>query len=303
MKTMHKAKLMMGTVVDMKIVYNELTSREEMELAIDRAFEVFRSVEQACSRFSADSELMKACLQREMPVRISPLLYEPLHAALEMARMTKGRFDPTIGSIMEAYGFNRHYLTGGVIESRAAEHVSYQDVILDEQERTLRLLKPMVLDLGASAKGFAVDLASHELNKLDGAAGFVINAGGDLYAKGVNDQELPWKVGIRHPIHQDHFIAAIDMSQGAVCTSGSYERKSPSTAGIHHLIAPASKQSPNDWISCSVIAPYAMMADLYSTAAFVLGAEEGRRFIEDAELDGLLVTPGLQVVRIGGGIQ
>lgn len=286
----------MDTVVDIQIVAGENKSKEEAEAAIHRAFEAFRQVEQACSRFSPDSELMQACRTVESPVPVSPLLFEPLKFALEMAQWTEGVFDPTVGKIMEEHGFNRHYLTGQSIVSHAANSATFRDVLLNEQERTLRLRKPLVIDLGAVAKGFAIDLAASALQEFDG---FVVNAGGDLFAGGVNQQGSAWEIGIRHPERREQIIHTLELSNEAVCTSGSYERKSAAKDGMHHLIDPKTRRSPNDWVSCSVIAPFAMMADAFSTASFLLGAESGITLIEQADLKGILIASDLRIVKIG----
>jgi thiamine biosynthesis lipoprotein len=292
---MKKTKLYMDTVVDIQVVSEK--SEGEIEAKINRAFEAFQKIEHACSRFSPDSELMMACQQIQVPVPISPYLFEPLKFALEIAEWTEGVYDPTVGKLMEELGFNRHYLTGEFIESPSASTVTYRDIIIDEQERTLYLQKPLVIDLGAVAKGFAIDLAANELKEFEG---FIVNAGGDLFAGGVDDNANVWKIGIQHPEHKDRIIQTVEISNEAICTSGSYERKSAKVNGMHHLIDPKTKQSPNDWVSCSIIAPFAMLADAFSTAAFLLDGDSGKALIEQADLKGLLITPELQIVRIGG---
>lgn len=284
----------MDTVVDIQVVTEK--SKDETEAKINRAFEAFQKIEQTCSRFSPDSELMKACQQIENPVPISPFLFEPLKFALEIAKWTNGVFDPTVGKIMEEHGFNRHYLTGDLIQSPSADSVTYRDIVLDEQARTMYLKKPLVIDLGAVAKGFAIDLAANELKEFEG---FIVNAGGDLFAGGADGSANVWKIGIQHPEQKDQVIQTIEISNEAICTSGSYERKSAKTEGMHHLIHPKTKQSPNDWISCSVIAPFAMLADAFSTATFLLGEDRGKALIEQEDLKGILITSGLQIVRVG----
>ena len=293
---MRRTKLFMDTVVDIQVVTKESRKTREAEIQIQRAFEAFRIVEQACSRFSPDSELMQACRQVGISVPVSPTLFEPLKFALEIARATEGIFDPTVGRTMEQHGFNRHYLTGLQIVSPSAESVTYLDFEINESDRTLQLRKPMVIDLGAVAKGFAIDWAARELR---GFAGFVVNAGGDLYAGGVDEQDEPWKIGIQHPERVDQLISSIELSDQAICTSGSYERRS-NKVRMHHLVNAQTGRSPNDWVSCSVIAPYAMMADACSTAAFLMGRESGERFIEEAELQAVLIAADLQIVTIGG---
>jgi FAD:protein FMN transferase len=294
---MKKTKLFMDTVVDIQVVTGK--SKNKAAAAIDRAFEAFRNVEQACSRFSLDSELMKASLQIKTPVAISPFLFEPLKFALEVAKWTKGIFDPTVGKAMEDHGFNQHYLTGETIHSSSSDSATYRDIVLNEKHRTLYLRKPLVIDLGAVAKGFAIDLAAHELKEFEG---FVVNAGGDLFAGGLDETGSKWKIGIQHPMDKEQTIQTIEISNEAVCTSGSYERKSALKTDIHHIIDPKSRRSPNEMISCSVIAPYALMADAFSTASFLLGLDRGRTLIEQVNLNGILITSDLQINTVGGYI-
>ncbi|MDB5055472.1 MAG: thiamine biosynthesis protein ApbE [Bacilli bacterium] len=70
----------------------------------------------------------------------------------------------------------------------------------------LVLLKPLVIDLGAVAKGFAIDLAAHELKEFDG---FLVNVGGDLYAGGTDESGKPWRIGIQHPEQKEQIIETI----------------------------------------------------------------------------------------------
>ena len=79
------------------------------------------------------------------------------------------------------------------------------------------LNKPLVIDLEAVAKGFAINLAANELNDF---AGFVVSAGGDLFADGVDENGAPWKIGIQHPENKDQVISVLEVPNQAVCTLG-----------------------------------------------------------------------------------
>lgn len=294
---MKKAKLFMDTIVQIEARRGKTMSEEELDTCISKAFDAFRQVEKACSRFSPDSELMLACRRIGEATMISPYLFEPLRFALEMAEWTDGLFDLTIGRLLESKGFNRHYLTGERLNSIVDSSATYRDIELCETNRTVCLHKPLILDLGATAKGFAIDLAARELS---GCAGFVVNAGGDIYAGGTNEQDDKWTIGIRNPTIANGILQSLFLSDAAVCTSGSYERRSEVDASDHHIVRPDTGQSPNEWISCSVVAPYAMMADAFSTAAFAIGGEEGIALIADAGLQGLILTSDLRIKRIGG---
>ena len=286
------AALHMDTVVQMKVVSTQ--NEQIVKHALGLAFAAFRSVEEACSRFDENSELRHLITQIDIPVHVSPILFEALRFAWEVANLTNGVFDPTVGHIMEAHGFNRHYLTGTKINSAflTSSSISYLDIILDEEQRTVQLLKPMVLDLGAVAKGLAIDLAKKELENFEG---FIINAGGDVWVSGLNEREEPWLVGIRHPLIKDELLCTLNLTDAAICTSGNYERISPTIANAHHLMDPRTQTSANRMISCTVVAPYAMMADAFSTAVLILGTENGLNLLENIELHGLCISPALEV--------
>ncbi|WP_379154261.1 FAD:protein FMN transferase [Paenibacillus sp. sgz5001063] len=293
---MKRTKLYMDTTVEIQVITGS-AQESAAAAALDRAFEAFHKVEQACSRFSPDSELMQAARQIQTAVPVSPFLYEPLKFALEMAEWTDGLFDPTVGQALENLGFNEHYLTRQAMHSSTSSSASYRDIILDEEKHTLYLQKPLVIDLGAVAKGFAIDLAAHELRAFDG---FVVNAGGDLYAGGLNETGSKWRIGIQHPVNPEQILYTIELSNEAICTSGSYERRSPIHPETHHIIDPSSTESPQEMVSCSVIAPYAMMADAFSTASFLSGVEHGTALIDQVKLKGLFITSDLTSVTLGG---
>lgn len=257
----------------------------------DRAFAWFHTVERTCSRFDPGSEVMRLTAQAGRPVVVSALLYEAVRFALTIAEITEGAFDPTVGLALERRGFNRHYVTGATVATPIPDGAppSFRDVLLDEQRRTLTLRRPLVLDLGAVVKGLAIDLAARELAPL---GSYSIDAGGDLFVAGRNAAGEAWRVGIRHPRDTGALATVLAVSNMAVCTSGDYERPSPS--GEHHVLDPRTGHSPMDLASVTVVAPNAMLADALSTAAFVLGPERGRALLTDQGVEGLFITATLE---------
>ena len=282
----------MDTLVQIKVIARE--PEATVLPLLERAFAAFTAVEATCSRFSPASELSRLAGRVGEPVPVSDLLFEALRFALEVAEATQGAFDPTVGGRLASYGFDRNYRTGERLDTGIdpALPVSYRDIELDAGQRTVRLRQPLQLDLGAVAKGLAIDLAARELAPL---RRFVVEAGGDLYASGHNDRDEPWTIGIQHPLRPGETICALRLTDTAVCTSGSYARPSPLRAATHHLIDPGSGLSRLDLLSCTVVAPGAMLADALSTAAFVLGPERGMAFLTEAGVDGLCIDASLQL--------
>jgi thiamine biosynthesis lipoprotein len=281
-----KTEVLMGTTVTIQVV--DAAAADE---TIDRAFDWFRRVEACCSRFDPDSELMQLSSHVGVPMPVSTMLFEAVQFAVAVAEETGGAFDPTVGHDMESRGFNREYSTGRVVHTNldSAGPVSYRDVQLDLQRRTITLLRPLVLDLGAVAKGLAVDTAARELRPF---RNFAIDAGGDLYLGGCTSDGEAWTVGIRHPRLHDQLIEKLHVSDKAVCTSGDYERRSDDARG--HILDPRTGQPADEVASVTVVAPTAMLADAMATAAFVLGLDEGIDLFDRVGVDGLIVSPTME---------
>jgi len=291
----------MGTVVTIQVVGHgeDETRRAERAECVVRAAAWFHSIEKCCSRFDSESELRQLTDRVGSPVPVSPMLYEAIRFALTVAEESAGAFDPTVGQRMEARGFDRNYQTGQVVSSGIAssflDGVSWRDVLLDAEAQTVTLLKPLVLDLGAVAKGLAVDVAARELAPFEN---FAVDAGGDLYLGGHNVDGEPWSVGIRHP-RENSLIDTLHVSNTAVCTSGDYERKSATDERVHHIMDARTGESAAALASVTVVAPSAMVADALATAAFALGPADGLRFLERQGVRGLMVTPSLERLETG----
>jgi thiamine biosynthesis lipoprotein len=267
----------MGTVVSIEV--------DAPEDAVSRAFQWFQQVEAACSRFDQASELRQ--LPVGTPVPASPILFEAVRFALMVADETDGAFDPTVGSRMNARGYNRNYITGATIDAQGTDDASFRDVVLDADRHTILLRRVLTLDLGAVAKGLAVDAAARELQPF---RDFCIDAGGDIYFGGRNPAGEPWRVGIRHPRRRDEVVEQFQVSDCAVCTSGDYERGA-------HILDPRDGAAALRVASATVIAPSAMLADALATAAFVLGPDHGIAMLNRMAMQGLIITPELEQFR------
>jgi thiamine biosynthesis lipoprotein len=280
----------MGTVVTFQVVGHGATivERAARDDAIARSVAWFEEVEAVCSRFDPNSELQILSRHIGEPMPASPMLFEAVRFAIGVAVESNGAFDPTIGGTMERRGFDREHRTGAIVRTpmESIDTPTFRDVEIDDDEQTITLHRPLLLDLGAVAKGLAIDMAARELQPF---ANFAIDAGGDLYFGGGNGTERSWSVGIRHP-RADGLLETFDVSDVAVCTSGDYERR---TEAGHHLIDPSTGAPANALASVTVLAQSAMVADALATAAFVLGPTDGVALLERHGVEGLFITPTL----------
>jgi len=293
-----QTRIFMDTAVAIEIVdppsaFSDAACAE----AVNRAFEWFARVEASCSRFDPQSELRRLCARPGEAVTVSPLLFEALRFASEVAVASNGALDPTVGATLERAGFARNYRTGEWTPSGLdpAREISYRDMLLDAATGTVTLQRPLMLDLGAVAKGLAIDVASQELEPFPS---FAIDAGGDVIVRGHDGSGAPWRIGVRHPRSPGALIDAIEVPEGtklAVCTSGDYERTAGAT---HHIVDPRPRtdgapRDLDDIASVTVVAPTAMLADALATAAFVLGPTRGLQLLSAQGVEGLLVLPSL----------
>ncbi|HEY0492337.1 MAG TPA: FAD:protein FMN transferase, partial [Candidatus Dormibacteraeota bacterium] len=169
------------------------------------------------------------------------------------------------------------------------------DIVLDERLRTITLRRQLLIDLGAVAKGLAIDLAARELAPL---VNYSIDAGGDLYLAG-QGPDLGWRVGIQHPGWPGALAGVLELTDLAVCTSGDYLRRGAG-ADEQHLVDPRTGKSPSEAASVTVVAPSAMLADGLSTAAYVLGPEKGLALVAESGAEGLVLTPRLEKIATPG---
>ena len=277
---MTRTEILMDTLVTIRVLNSGAVQ------AVERAFDWFREIEQRCTRFDQQSELMQLTARIGAAVPTSAILFEAVQFSLRLAEESGGAFDPTIGLNMEERGFNREYRSGKPIHTAIAHEngVSYRDVQLDAEKRTILLRRPLILDLGAVAKGLAVDMAVRELQPF---RNFSIDAGGDLYLGGSNSESEAWSVGIRHPRLDHTLIDAFRVSDQAICTSGDYARR-------HHILDTRTGEPAGTVASATVIAPNAMLADGLATTAFVLGPEIGLELLDRVGVEGLIVAPDLK---------
>jgi thiamine biosynthesis lipoprotein len=284
------AEAAMGTVFAIQL--SDVTGHWSPDALRAHAHELLATVhevEQTCSRFDTSSELARLCTQVGRDVAASPLLVELVALAVAMAEASDGAFDPTIGRAMMQQGFDRAWRTGLPIGTGGpavpAPHAGdWRDIRVNAEQGTIRLDQPMLLDLGALAKGFAVDLMIAAL--ADGLS-CSIHAGGDVRCAGPHPDARPWRIGIRDPLVPDALTAIAHVAHGAVCTTGCYERISD--RGAHHLLDPRTGASAVGFRSVSVVAPTAVVADGLSTAAFVLGPTRAAAWLEAQGVDALLI--------------
>ncbi len=224
------------------------------------------------------------------PVRVSAGLAEVLEVSLQVAEKSGGAFDPTVLPLIEAYGFNGEdrRVPGDEEIAKILPHVDYRRIRLSGDDTEIP--EGFALDLGGAAKGYAVDRALDAI-KAAGAEAGLVNIGGDIAAFGERAGGGPWTIGVQHPREPGELFAVLELQDGAVATSGDYERYFIADGVRYfHILDPKTGRPARGLVSVTVTAPSCILADAYATAVFVLGPERGMALLEgDDELEGLLI--------------
>jgi FAD:protein FMN transferase len=267
----------LGTLVTVKL----FTGRANGPALADTAFAVMGRIESAMSRHIDSSEanrIERTAVGRD--VRCSPEMAEVLACCQGYAELTRGRFDITVGALTRLWDFPDALAPpmAARIDSAMA-HVGYQALHLSGD--LVRLDRTGVrLDLGAAAKGYAVDRAVARLCELGAEAG-LIEAGGDIRYWGQKPDGTPWRFGIQHPRDAQSYARADDIGLASIATSGDYEQFFLHQGRrYHHILDPETGYPADLAISATVWAPSALEADVLSTAVFILGPEQGLALAE-----------------------
>lgn len=229
-------------------------------------------------------------------VTVDRRIIDMLLYAKQAYELTDGKVNVAMGSVLSIW---HEYREDGMDEpwnaqlppveqlQEAAEHTDIQKVLIDEQACTVTLTDPqMRLDVGAIAKGYAVEMVARQMEQ-KGVTGYVINVGGNVRTLGAKPDGTGWTVGVENPDEDaDDYLAYLQICGKSLITSGSYQRYYL-VAGkrYHHIIDPATLMPAEYFTSVSIVCDSSADGDALSTALFCMTYEQGLALIES--LDGV----------------
>ncbi len=283
----------MNTDVQVAVVA-EADNRPAVERSMRQVEDLFVEIEAALSRFRPESELSRLNRAAGRPSPASPLLFAVVSEAVAAARATDGLFDPTVLPALLAAGYDRSF---ELLDHGPSRHLhpapgaaaSWRDVRLHPAALTIHLPPGCRLDLGGIGKGWAVDRAVDLLRVFPG---FAVDAGGDLYAGGVQADDAPWTIGVEDPSDPGRDLLVLAVRDRAVATSTTARRRWRSGgAERHHLIDPRTGlPSESGVAAATVVADSTTRAEVLAKAALLLGPQAGLELLNDRpESEGLLV--------------
>lgn len=289
----------MGTLLEVT-VYRPAGEDAAATADLRAAYEAIAEVDRRMSLYRDDSELSALNdTAGSGPVGASPALLEVLQAARRYGSLSRGAFDVTVEPLVQVWGlyfFERDELPAATQIEAARRRVGHHRIRLDVEAGTVGLEEGTHVDLGAIAKGYAVDRALARLSER-GVPAALLDLGGNIGVLGTPPGESSWEIGVRHPRDTDSLLGSLRLDPGrSVATTGDYERFVEIDGERYaHVIDPRSGWPVRGIFAVTVVAPDGIAADALSTAAYVLGPRDGMALLEAcAGVEGLVVTPAAE---------
>lgn len=279
--TVKDGRAKMGTQVAITVV---APSEAEAFAAIEAGWDEIDRIEARISSWRDDSET--AAVVRAAggdPVVVSEELFGLVERALKVSRLTGGAFDPTFGGVGRLWDFRADppVLPDAEALRAGLELVDWRRIELDRERRTVRLpIAGMRLGFGGIGKGYAANRVAAVLRER-GIVNGLVDAGGDLLAFGLQEDGEPWTVAIADPTAKGRVFARLPVRDGAVVTSGDYERY-VEIDGVRyaHILDPRTGWPVRGLRSVTVVCPDAELADALATSVFVMGRDEGLELVD-----------------------
>lgn len=251
------------------------------------------SLNNALSTYIRDSEISQLN-QLQMIQGPSAMFMDVLKKSEEIWITTYGAFDPTIGPLVNAWGFGPsgkpNFLDSVVVDS-LIQYVGFGKLLFNQDK--IEMEPGMYLDFSAIAKGYAVDLVAEFLEKKK-IENYMVEIGGEVRVKGNNGQGDPWKIGIEDPLvskQERKLLAITELSDISMATSGNYRNyyeKDGKT--VAHTIDPRTGfNAQNNVLSASVFAEECVTADAYATAIMVLGLDASKALLNENNIDAIII--------------
>ena len=262
------------TLYNIKYAYNR-----SLESEILAELERF---EQSLNPFRESSIISN--INNNIPVKPDSMFMDVFNKAMEVSRMSGGKFDITASPLINAWGFgfkNMDSITPEIIDS-LKEFVGYDKITIDSEGNVTKTDSRVQLNPSAISKGYACDLVARLFDSF-GIENYMVYIGGEIVAKGVNDKNDCWRIGIEKPLDDSTGLnlemqTILSLCDKSLATSGNYHNFYLKEGKKYaHTIDPRTGYpSEQDILGATVIADNCMTADAYATAFMASGLEKSK---------------------------
>ena len=267
------------------IILDSRLDKSDLSKSIDSIFNVINNSMSTYLESSIISDVNK-----NIKTQLDEHFIKVFNKSKEVWEESDKYFDPTVGILVNAYGFGPLVLSDDIdissIES-LKYLVGFDKVFLNNNNEVVKENKDIFIDFNSIAKGYSVDLIGEFLFEKQ-INNYLIEVGGEILAKGINNQtKSTWKLGIQDPLNKDRYIQTVKLNNKALATSGNYRKfRLDSQTGeryVHTINPITGLTSKNNILSVSVISEDCITSDAWATALLSLDLERGRTIINQKE--------------------
>ncbi|MBR6433677.1 MAG: FAD:protein FMN transferase [Bacteroides sp.] len=270
--------LIFGTVY--KVTYQHAHNlKEEIEAELKR-------FDGSLSPFNDTAIITR--INRNEDVIADSFFINVFHRSMEISKETNGAFDITVAPLANVwgFGFKKGTFPDSVLIDSLLEITGYDKVELSAEGKVVKQDPRIMLSCSAVAKGYAVDVIAHLLEK-KGISNFMADIGGEVVVRGRNPQDGLWRIGINKPVDDSLAVnqelqTILKITDSGIATSGNYRNYYYKDGEKYaHTIDPRTGYPvQHNILSATVISKDCMSADAYATAFMVMGLEEAKRFAD-----------------------
>ncbi len=290
------------TIVTVKVYSEHVEDQhfDAIELILNR-------IDHAMNRQLKGSEIAQVNQQAGLgAVPVSAETFLVVQKAIDYAQRSEGRFDPTIGPLVDLWkiGTEDANLPDEASINETIELVNYKDVLINEQQKSIMLNRAdMSIDLGAIAKGYAADQVAAYL-KNEGFDSAIIDLGGNILAMGTKPNNELWTIAIQNPeSKRGDNIGTLRVNNKTIVSSGVYERYFMQDGVRYHHIFDSTTGYPivNNLLSLTIVTTHSIDADALSTTLFSMGLEKGMTFVESIkDVEAFFITNDRKIYTTSG---
>lgn len=268
----------MGTSYHITIAKPEQINQHTLQTQIDK---ILQTVNQQMSTYIEDSQISQFNrLPANEWMTIDADFISVLETSMALSKQSNGKFDITIGPLIELWGFGKNWhadIPSDAAIATAKAKTGWQQLQIDAVNNRIKKNIPLTINVSAVAKGFGVDKLAEYLEE-QGVANYLVEIGGEVRVKGLNPKQQHWKLGIEKPALEaaQHVQQVITVKDQAVATSGDYRNYFEQDGKRYsHTIDPQTGRPVKHRIaSVTVITDTAAAADGYATTLNVIGSIE-----------------------------
>ncbi|WP_212977102.1 FAD:protein FMN transferase [Paenibacillus azoreducens] len=295
--------IIFDTVVNVKL-YGEHAKPSQLE----DIKHLMEDMDQKLSRTLETSEIYKVNQAAgKQAVQVSQDTFDVVQKALDYAVSTGGLYDPTVGPLVSLWNIGNEgaHVPSKPELNKAIQLIGFKDVEMNREERTIKLLRPsMALDLGGIGKGYAADRIAAYLKSQQVDSAMINLGGSSIIALGSKPGGQSWNIGLQDPDQtRGKALGNVHIKNKTVDASGVYERFFiENGVKYHHILDPRTGfPSRSGLKSVTLICDSATDADALSTAVFIMGLDEGMKYIEkQSGVEAFFITEDNKIYETSG---